>query len=88
MNMDTLILSLHACTGLLIALRVWFVSKTPNHTFKYNLLAYSIGLAAISIPMRIWHGEYSDVDISEVIMHILILIILVAIKGDITRLFK
>ncbi len=88
MNMDTLILNLHACTGLLIALRVWFVSKTPNHTFRHNLLAYSIGLAAISIPIRICYGEYSDVDISEMMMNILILIILVVIKGDITRLFK
>lgn len=88
MNMDTLILNLHACTGLVIALRVWFVSKTPDHTFKHNLLAYIIGLVAISIPIRIWYGEYSDIGISEVMMNILILLILTAIKGNITRLFK
>ena len=86
--MDTLILNLHACIGLMIAMRVWFVSKTPDHTFRHNLLAYSIGLAYISIPMRIWYGEYSDVDISEMMMNMLILIILVGIKGNITRLFK
>ena len=88
MNMDTLILNLHACIGLVIAMRVWFVSKTPNHTFRHNLLAYSIGLVAITIPMRIWYGEYPDVDISEMMLNILILIILTGIKGDITRLFK
>ena len=86
--MDTLILNLHACIGLMIAMRVWFVSKTPDHTFRHNLLAYSIGLVAISISTRIWYGEYSDVDISEMIMNILILIILIVIKGNITRLFK
>ena len=86
--MDTLILNLHACVGLAIALRVWFVSKTPYHTFRHNLLAYSIGLVAISIPTRIWYGEYSDVDISEMTLNILILLILIAIKGNITRLFK
>ena len=88
MNMDTLILNLHACIGLIIAMRVWFVSKTPDHTFRHNLLAYSIGLVAISIPTRIWYGEYSAVDISEMMMNILILIILIGIKGNITRLFK
>ena len=88
MSMDTLILNLHAFTGLFIALRVWFVSKTPDHTFRHNLLAYSIGLVAITIPMRIWYGEYSDVDIPEMMMNILILIIIVGIKGNITRLFK
>ena len=86
--MDTLILNLHACIGLMIAMRVWFVSKTPDHTFRHNLLAYSMGLSSISIPMRIWYGEYSDVDISEMMMNMLILIILVGIKGNITRLFK
>ena len=86
--MDTLILNLHACTGLVIALRVWFVSKTPDHTFRHNLLAYIIGLVAISIPIRIWYGEYSDVDISEMLMNMLILLILIVIKGNITRLFK
>ena len=86
--MDTLILNLHACIGLIIAMRVWFVSKTSDHTFKHNLLAYIIGLVAISIPICIWYGEYSDVDIPEMMMNILILIILVSIKGNITRLFK
>ena len=88
MNMDTLILNLHACTGLVIALRVWFVSKTPDHTFKHNLLAYIIGLVAISIPMRIWYGEYSTVGIPEMMMNMLMLLILTVIKGNITRLFK
>ena len=88
MNMDTIILNLHACIGLIIAMRVWFVSKTPDHTFRHNLLAYSIGLVAITIPMRIWYGEYSGIGISEVMMNMLILIILVGIKGNITRLFK
>ena len=88
MNMDTLILNLHACIGLIIALRVWFVSKTSNHTFKHNLLAYIIGLVAISIPMRIWYGEYSTVGISEMLMNMLMLLILTVIKGNITRLFK
>ena len=86
--MDTLILDLHGFVGLAIALRVWFVSKTPDHTFRHNLLAYSIGLVAISIPTRIWYGEYSDVNIPEMMMNVLILIILTAIKGNITRLFK
>ena len=86
--MNALLLNLHACIGLVIALRIWFVSKTPDHTFRHNLLAYSLGLAAISIPMRIWYGEYSYVDIPEMMMNIIILIILVAIKGNITRLFK
>ena len=88
MNMDTLLLNLHACIGLIIAMRVWFVSKTPDHTFRHNLLAYSIGLVAISIPMRIWYREYYNVDIPEMMMDMLILIILVSIKGNITRLFK
>ena len=88
MNMDTLILNLHACTGLVIALRVWFVSKTPDHTFKHNLLAYIIGLVAISIPTHIWYGEYSTVGIPEMLMNMLMLLILTVIKGNITRLFK
>ena len=88
MNMDTIILNLHACIGLIIAMRVWFVSKTPDHTFRHNLLAYSIGLVAITIPMRIWYGEYSGIGISEVMMNMLILLILIVIKGNITRLFK
>ena len=88
MNMDTLILNLHACIGLIIAMRVWFVSKTHDHTLRHNLLAYSLGLAAISIPMRIWYGEYSDVDIPEMMINMCILIILITIKGNITRLFK
>ena len=86
--MDTLILNLHACIGLIIAMRVWFVPKTPDHTFKHNLLAYIIGLVAISIPTRIWYGEYSDVDIPEMLMNMLMLLILTVIKGNITRLFK
>ena len=86
--MDALLLNLHACIGLVIALRVWFVSKTHDHTFRHNLLAYSLGLAAIAIPTRIWYGEYSDVDLPEMIMNIFILVILVIIKGNITRLFK
>ena len=86
--MDALLLNLHACIGLVIALRVWFVSKTHDHTLRHNLLAYSLGLAAISIPTRIWYGEYSNVDIPEMMMNMFILIILVVIKGNITRLFK
>ena len=86
--MNTLIMNLHAFTGLFIALRVWFVPKTPDHTFRHNLLAYIIGLVAITIPMRIWYGEYSAVGISEMIMNMLVLLILTVIKGNITRLFK
>ena len=88
MNMDTLVLNLHACIGLSIALRVWFVSKTPDHTFRHNLLAYILGLVAISIPTRIWYGEYPDIGISEMMMNMFILLVLTAIKGNITRLFK
>lgn len=86
--MDVYVLHLHAFVGLCIALRLWFVTKTTEHTFKHNLIAYVMGLAAITTSLRIWLGHYTVVDYPELTLNSMLLLVLIAIKGNLPTILK
>ena len=86
--MDVYVLHLHALVDLCIALRLWFVTKTSAHTFKHNTIAYVMGLAAITTSLRIWLGHYTVVNYPELTLNSMLLLALIAIKGNLPTILK
>lgn len=84
--MDTFLLQANAVVGVFIALRLMFVARGSNHKLCHKVIAYAGTLAAFSIPVRIWGAEYLCIDASEFILNLIVLIALVAIKGDLTKI--
>ncbi|HDR2380118.1 TPA: phage holin family protein [Enterobacter kobei] len=78
-------LQLHAvvalATGLLIA---GYSRGKSRHKWYYSMLAYFLALAFLSIPVRIWVGDYPFIDRSEMVVNLGFLVVMIISRGNIT----
>lgn len=78
-------LQLHAVialtTGLVIA---GFSRGGRTHKWYFSVLAYVLALSFFSIPIRIWVGDYTVIDRSELVVNLGFLVVMILSRGNIT----
>ena len=72
-----------------IAIRLMcFRQKTSQHKFWYSCVAYVLTVTSAAICIRIVMKQYSNVDVSEVIMNLVVCISVYATKGNVARFMR
>lgn len=78
-------LQFNAVVGLVVALLIYFYERNgARHKPFISLLAWLAMIALISIPVRVWFGNYTVVDRSEVIVNVVLLVVMINSRGNIT----
>lgn len=78
-------LQLHAVTALITGLLIAGYSRGQSrHKWYYSLLAYFLALAFLSIPIRIWVGDYPVIDRSELVVNLGFLVVMIISRGNVT----
>ncbi len=85
MTWQYLISNGNAIVCLLIALRLMFYQRGKNHRPWVSLVAYIIILASAYIAFRIFYHQYEQVDFSEFLLNVSILIAVWRAKGNIVK---
>lgn len=78
-------LQLHAVVALVTGLLIAGYSRGKSrHKWYYSMLAYFLALAFLSIPIRIWVGDYLFIDRSELVVNLGFLVVMIISRGNIT----
>lgn len=78
-------LQANAIIALLVVIVIASYQRSDSrHKSHYSFIAWLAMIALISIPIRIWVGNYSVVDRSEVIVNFILLLVMLNSRGNIT----
>ena len=86
MTWESLLLNANATVCMLIAIRLMFLQRNGRRYRRLMaVLAYIIILAAGYISFRIWFGQYTHVDPSEMLLNLTIFIAVYRARGNIAQ---
>lgn len=78
-------LQANAIIALLVVIVIASYQRSDSrHKPHYSFIAWLAMIALISIPIRIWIGNYCVVDRSEVIVNFILLLVMLNSRGNIT----
>jgi hypothetical protein len=78
-------LQANAVISLATAMIIATYQRTDTrHKLHYSIIAWLAMVALISIPIRVWVGNYTIVDRSEVIVNFILLLVMLNSRGNIT----